>query len=158
MNNSPEPVSQPASSPTRLWSPLILTMLVAVLGTAAWTVVLTARQVPSLPVLIVFLATTVVFVMALTRRQRQSLERRSQNDVINERKQAGLDLQNSLSQLRATLDSTADGILVVNTAGKIINYNRQFVELWQIPEATLATWQDAKVIDCLLYTSPSPRD
>jgi PAS domain S-box-containing protein len=35
--------------------------------------------------------------------------------------------------LRATLESTADGILVVSTSGKITGYNRKFAEMFQVP-------------------------
>lgn len=42
-------------------------------------------------------------------------------------------LRRSFSLLRATIDSTADGILVVDRAGRIALYNRRFAELWGIP-------------------------
>lgn len=35
--------------------------------------------------------------------------------------------------LRSTLESTADGILVVDTEGKITAWNRKFVQMWGIP-------------------------
>jgi PAS domain S-box-containing protein len=41
--------------------------------------------------------------------------------------------ERSLSLLRATLESTADGILVVDDAGHIENFNRHFAELWRLP-------------------------
>ncbi|MDB5577971.1 MAG: Multi-sensor signal transduction histidine kinase [Bradyrhizobium sp.] len=50
------------------------------------------------------------------------------------------DLGNSLTMLRATLDSTADSILTISPSGSIgtvINCNRQFAELWQIPPNVL---------------------
>ena len=37
----------------------------------------------------------------------------------------------TLSLLTATLDSTADGILVVDNAGTITGFNRRFSEIWQ---------------------------
>jgi PAS domain S-box-containing protein len=46
-----------------------------------------------------------------------------------------------LSLLAATLDSVEEGILVVDRAGKIVRFNRQFATLWQIPEEVLA-WRD----------------
>ncbi|HMD96451.1 MAG TPA: PAS domain S-box protein [Terriglobia bacterium] len=39
--------------------------------------------------------------------------------------------------LRATLESTADGILVVNSSGVVVAYNRKFMEMWGLPEAVL---------------------
>lgn len=36
--------------------------------------------------------------------------------------------------LRATLDSTADGILVVEDTGRVLGINRRFRELWGIPD------------------------
>ncbi|MGO9273140.1 MAG: PAS domain S-box protein, partial [Terriglobia bacterium] len=39
--------------------------------------------------------------------------------------------------LRATLESTADGILVVNSPGVIVAYNRKFAEMWDLPESAM---------------------
>ncbi|WP_316354533.1 PAS domain-containing sensor histidine kinase [Candidatus Trichorickettsia mobilis] len=39
----------------------------------------------------------------------------------------------SFSLLLATLESTADGILVVDNTGKILGYNKRFIDLWHIP-------------------------
>jgi PAS domain S-box-containing protein len=52
----------------------------------------------------------------------------------------------SLSLLQATLESSADGIVVVDRSRKIVNYNRRFVEMWSIPRSVL----DAKDGDALL--------
>lgn len=37
------------------------------------------------------------------------------------------------SLLKATLESTADGILVVDSEGKVVGRNQRFLELWNIP-------------------------
>src|SRR5208283_4271369 len=39
--------------------------------------------------------------------------------------------------IRATLESTADGILVVDSAGGIVAYNYKFVNMWAVPEHIL---------------------
>lgn len=74
---------------------------------------------------------------------------------ISRRKRAEKALQNSHSLLAATLESTADGILVVDTAGKVISFNRSFLDLWRIPESAIARRDDAllirSVLDQLLY-------
>src|SRR5258708_585938 len=57
------------------------------------------------------------------------------------------DLEQTMSLLAATLDSTADGILVVNSDGRVTTCNRTFAELWRIPAALLATGDDERLID-----------
>jgi two-component system cell cycle sensor histidine kinase/response regulator CckA len=39
-----------------------------------------------------------------------------------------------MSLLRSTLESTADGILVVDLQGRIIDYNSKFLEIWDMSE------------------------
>ncbi len=52
----------------------------------------------------------------------------------------------SVSLLRATLESTADGLLVVDGTGKIIHFNQRFAELWRLPESVLAPRDDQKAL------------
>jgi diguanylate cyclase (GGDEF)-like protein/PAS domain S-box-containing protein len=58
---------------------------------------------------------------------------------ITARSVAELGLRNALSLLTATLDATADGILVVDREGRITSSNRRFIEMWRLPESILAT-------------------
>ncbi|MBL7479072.1 EAL domain-containing protein [Legionella bononiensis] len=46
-------------------------------------------------------------------------------------------LQQSLSLLRSTIESSADGILVVDLNRKIIDYNSKFQQIWNIPQSML---------------------
>jgi diguanylate cyclase (GGDEF)-like protein len=48
--------------------------------------------------------------------------------------------QRSQAMLRSILDSTVDGILVDNYSGKVLNSNRRFRQLWNVPEQL--DWQD----------------
>ncbi len=48
--------------------------------------------------------------------------------------------------LRATLESTQEGILVVDAAGKIVSYNKRFQDLWKIPDALLLSASDHEAI------------
>ena len=75
---------------------------------------------------------------------------------ITDRKQSELELQGSLAQLRATLEATADGILVVGADRRIINYNLQFVELWQIPDEILASRRESQLLDFLFQQVEQP--
>lgn len=46
-------------------------------------------------------------------------------------------VQNKLSILCAILESTADGIIVIDLMGRILEYNQKFLELWQISPAVV---------------------
>ena len=63
---------------------------------------------------------------------------------------AELELQKALSLLTATLDSTADGILVVDTFGRITSFNRRFAEMWHLTDSILETRDDAAAISFVL--------
>ncbi len=60
------------------------------------------------------------------------------------------ELRAALSLLHATLDSTADGILVVDRENHITSFNRRFVEMWRIPAAVLAARDDTTAIEFVL--------
>jgi signal transduction histidine kinase/ActR/RegA family two-component response regulator len=47
------------------------------------------------------------------------------------------ELAHSLALLRATFESTWDGILQTASDGAVIGYNQQFVDMWRIPESTI---------------------
>lgn len=52
---------------------------------------------------------------------------------ITESKQNEQALAESVSVLQATLEATADGIVVTSLQGRIRSFNQRFLELWQIP-------------------------
>jgi signal transduction histidine kinase/ActR/RegA family two-component response regulator len=60
------------------------------------------------------------------------------------------ELRQSLSLQSATLESTADGILVVNRQGKIVSANNKFKELWRIPEAIINSGDDERALAYVL--------
>jgi adenylate cyclase len=62
---------------------------------------------------------------------------------ITARKMAEDALAKSISLLQATFDSTADGILAIDRIGKIITFNREFVQMWRIPNEVMALRDDA---------------
>jgi diguanylate cyclase (GGDEF)-like protein/PAS domain S-box-containing protein len=75
---------------------------------------------------------------------------------ITERKRAEADIHDTLSLLNATLDSTADGILVVDGEGRIRGFNRKFVEMWQLPESVLAGGDDDEALGFVLSQLKDP--
>ena len=61
---------------------------------------------------------------------------------VTERKQAEAALSYSVSLTNAALESTADGILIVDRQGRIARWNQRFVDLWMVPEVLLDTHAD----------------
>lgn len=66
-------------------------------------------------------------------------------DIRHER-QVEDTLEQTLSQLRATLESTGNGILVIDWHGRIASMNRQFSKMWGIPDAMLLARDDAAIL------------
>ena len=67
-----------------------------------------------------------------------------------------LERERGLSLLRATLESTADGILVVDNAGKILDYNQRFLDMWRIPPDVAATNRDDLALQVVLDQVTDP--
>lgn len=65
-------------------------------------------------------------------------------------------LKHSSSLLRATLEATADGILVVDSRGKITDSNSHFVEMLQIPREPMESRDDEKVTAIILEQLKRP--
>jgi two-component system, cell cycle sensor histidine kinase and response regulator CckA len=75
---------------------------------------------------------------------------------ITERKRAEEGNADSLALLRATLDSTADGILTIGTDRQILSYNEAFVRMWHIPSELLSVRNDSLAIQCVLDQLQAP--
>ncbi|MEZ2238525.1 adenylate/guanylate cyclase domain-containing protein [Microcoleus sp.] len=76
---------------------------------------------------------------------------------ITARKQAEDALAQSVSLLQATFDSTADGILATDRTGKIVSFNREFIEMWGIPDEVMALRSDAKMVAFVLNQLKDPQ-
>jgi diguanylate cyclase (GGDEF)-like protein/PAS domain S-box-containing protein len=55
------------------------------------------------------------------------------------------ELEKLIAELRATLESTADGILVADMESGIRGYNQRFAELWNLPQELLTQRDDGAV-------------
>ncbi len=67
-------------------------------------------------------------------------------------------LQEGLSLLTATLNSTADGIVVINTAGEIVHFNSRFQEMWSIPNDVIESGVGQNAISYVLPQLEDPDD
>jgi PAS domain S-box-containing protein len=73
-----------------------------------------------------------------------------------ERRLTGIALKEGQELLKATLESTADGILVVNHEGKATHANALFSEMWRIPGEVMASQNTSEFQDCVLGQLSDP--
>jgi two-component system cell cycle sensor histidine kinase/response regulator CckA len=96
------------------------------------------------------------------RDRRRSAELAAANQLlveeIRERGQTERALRESQSLLQATLESTADGILVVDMQGRIVSANRRFIEMWGIPEHVVQQHSDKQALEFVLGQLRSPAE
>lgn len=79
----------------------------------------------------------------LARDSRQYME--TLNRLVEERTES---LEQSLALLKATFESTNDGILVLDSDGRVINYNSQFLSIWGI-EKSILTETNVNILESL---------
>ena len=82
-------------------------------------------------------------------------EDRTQQELA-ERKRAEAALHWSETQLQVTLESTDDGILAVDSKGKVIKANKRFAELWRIPQSIMDTGDDQALLNFILKQLSDP--
>ncbi|MBA2653368.1 MAG: EAL domain-containing protein [Tatlockia sp.] len=78
----------------------------------------------------------------------------SLNKIVDQRTES---LKQSLALLRATIEASTDGILVVNLEGTVIDYNQQFIKLWNIPESMLTCNSNEKLLNHMLDQQIEPK-
>ncbi|MCL2460970.1 MAG: PAS domain-containing protein, partial [Euryarchaeota archaeon] len=66
-------------------------------------------------------------------------------------------LTESSSLLATTLESTSDGIFVADLSGKILTYNKKFLDLWAIPESIIEG-RDEEVVAAYIEDQLIDRD
>jgi diguanylate cyclase (GGDEF)-like protein len=75
---------------------------------------------------------------------------------LSRQRQAERESDILLAELRATLEATADGILVTDLSGHIRAFNRRFAALWSLPESALTERDDQRVHDWMLLNVSQP--
>jgi len=66
------------------------------------------------------------------------------------------ELRRALSLQTATLECTADGILVVDLDGKVLSFNHKFIEMWGIPEDIIELRDDKSTLAFVLEQLKDP--
>ena len=66
------------------------------------------------------------------------------------------ELADTGARLRAALEATADGILLLDRSGSIVNMNHQLAQIWQIPDEPLLACDDAAVFEFLASRMRDP--
>ena len=66
------------------------------------------------------------------------------------------ELQQTLSLLNATIESTRDGLLVVDLTGKITSFNNKFIDMWHIPSHIVDSRDDSAALSFVLDQIEDP--
>ena len=77
-------------------------------------------------------------------------------EEIRQRERADTNLKKTLSLLNASLESTADGILVVDMRGRITSYNQNFMNMWNIPKDLLESGENKTAMKYVLPQLKNP--
>lgn len=75
---------------------------------------------------------------------------------VTARKESERARSQSLSLMKATLESTADGILVVDRTGRIVTFNRVFAQMWRLPDEVLESRSDDRALQFVLEQLADP--
>ena len=57
------------------------------------------------------------------------------------------ELAHSLAMMRATLESTTDGVLVTDERGTVTGFNQRFVEMWGLSREARGTWEHRQLLE-----------
>lgn len=77
---------------------------------------------------------------------------------VTDQQLADLRLRRALSLLQATLDATADGIMVVDNDGQIVSFNQRLTEMWGVPDSVLASGNRRKVTEFVSGQLSNPEE
>ena len=65
-------------------------------------------------------------------------------------------LQRSVALTQATLDSTADGILVISQEGRMAGYNQKFLAIWNLPPSLIESKHYEDMLNAVLWQIKDP--
>ena len=77
-------------------------------------------------------------------------------EPLHSKRKVENELASITSRLQATLEATAEGVLLVDRLGNILNMNQRFSMMWALPDAILAGRKDAEVFGFMANMFPDP--
>ena len=77
-------------------------------------------------------------------------------EEISQRMLAENTIRNTLSLLNAAIESTADGILVVDYEGNITTFNRKFTDLWKIEWSVSGQYTHLQIVELIAVQLKDP--
>jgi two-component system, cell cycle sensor histidine kinase and response regulator CckA len=75
-----------------------------------------------------------------------------------ERRYAQVQLEHSLSLLNATLESTADGILVISNDGRVSSCNQKCLDIWHLPRIAVAGLRSGELLSSVAPQLEAPEE
>ncbi|MGZ8868393.1 MAG: PAS domain S-box protein, partial [Thermoanaerobaculia bacterium] len=77
---------------------------------------------------------------------------------LRERKRYEWEARRAVTLLESTLDSTADGILVIGQEGRVLTWNQRFADMWGIPAELMEQDEDHDLIAQLVEQLVDPAE
>ncbi|MFH0968313.1 MAG: histidine kinase dimerization/phosphoacceptor domain -containing protein, partial [Methanobacteriota archaeon] len=99
-----------------------------------------------------------------TQKNQELVEAKKQLKIINEdleveiqeRQHAEEVIRETLSILNSAIETTVNGLLVVNTSRKITTYNKKFADMWNLPDSILMSQDERPVLDSIIRQVKNP--
>ncbi len=77
---------------------------------------------------------------------------------VTDRKRAENEIRTSISLLQSTLESTADGIVVISSAGRVSAFNQRFLDQWNIPQELINSGDGGRILEFVLEHVTNPKN
>ncbi|HYO75304.1 MAG TPA: PAS domain S-box protein, partial [Thermoanaerobaculia bacterium] len=75
---------------------------------------------------------------------------------VRDRKRAEREVLQAMTLLQSTLESTADGSLVLGDRNRIVSYNQRFLEIWHIPQEMMDRRDDGRALQSVVEQLVAP--
>lgn len=105
--------------------------------------------------IVILLVISIIFLYRNRIILKQEIAHRKQ--VEKEAREKGESLEKSLALSKATLEATADGILVVDANRQFAGHNNKFAEMWRVPPDILLPGNDEKAVGHILSQLKDPQ-